>query len=343
MRIAGPSISQRFGFTLVELLVVIAIIGVLVSLLLPAVQSAREAARRLQCTNQLKQLSLALLTYENQIGQLPASGIVDMESGDQRGYPGFEPRSGKMFSWIVLLLPFIEQQPLHDAFNFDVAITEQNGEPQSTQLPLLTCPSDQTSGRIYENSTLAGRKRYAKGNYAAYVSPYHIDLQLSSPGALISGRKQRVTDIVDGTSQTWALSEVRARDHVLDERGVWALPWTGASLLAFDLHELKGVSDEGDLGPYEPAPASLGLTQLPNGDLLNGDTLYTCPLANEAALEGMKCIGGTNYLSAAPRSQHPGGVFVAFVDGHVEFVNNGIDEIVMAYRIAINDGRAINE
>src|SRR6059036_1967376 len=92
----------RSAFTLVELLVVIAIIGVLVALLLPAVQAAREAARRAQCSNNLKQLSLALHNYENTHNTLPPAGI-----------------DSNQMSWTVLLLPFFEQQALYDQFNFN--------------------------------------------------------------------------------------------------------------------------------------------------------------------------------------------------------------------------------
>ena len=97
-----PLPRQRTAFTLVELLVVIAIIGVLVALLLPAVQSAREAARRSQCTNNLKQLSLALHNYETVHNTLPPAGIDSNQMG-----------------WTVLLLPFFEQQALYDQFNFN--------------------------------------------------------------------------------------------------------------------------------------------------------------------------------------------------------------------------------
>ena len=97
-----PLPKRQSGFTLVELLVVIAIIGVLVALLLPAVQSAREAARRMSCSNNLKQLSLALHNYEDTHKTLPPAGI-----------------DSNQMSWTVLLLPYFEQQNLYDKFNFN--------------------------------------------------------------------------------------------------------------------------------------------------------------------------------------------------------------------------------
>src|SRR6188474_2683919 len=102
-RYASPRyVSLRRAFTLVELLVVIAIIGVLVALLLPAVQAAREAARRMSCSNNLKQLSLALHNYEDTHKTLPPAGI-----------------DSNQMSWTVLLLPYMEQKPLYDQFNFN--------------------------------------------------------------------------------------------------------------------------------------------------------------------------------------------------------------------------------
>lgn len=337
--------NRRLGFTLVELLVVIAIIGILISLLLPAVQAAREAARRMQCSNQIKQITLAILNYDNQLQRLPASGIVD-DAARNGAYPVFQPRSGKMFSWVTLLLPFIEQQPLHDQFDFDIPVTEQRTNPQATHLPALKCPSDDAPASIFLHSDFSAGKPFAKGNYAAYCSPYHVDLQNWSPGALIGGREQGIDDILDGTSNTWVISEVRSREHEHDERGVWALPWTGASLLAFDAHDKKygtNAPQRGEIGPYEIDDVSAGLTQLPNSKVLNGDTLYVCPQPAVAEFDGMKCAANLGYLSAAPRSRHPGGVFVSFLDGRVQFVPDSIDENVMAFSIAINDGRAVDQ
>jgi prepilin-type N-terminal cleavage/methylation domain-containing protein len=136
----------RRGFTLVELLVVIAIIGILVALLLPAVQAAREAARRMSCSNNLKQISLGLHNYHDTYKTFPPDAIwygnpkgTQAASGDQRH-----------FTWITLLLPFIEQAPLHDAIDFRLPglnqlVSAGSGGPvplQSVQLEVVTCPSD---------------------------------------------------------------------------------------------------------------------------------------------------------------------------------------------------------
>jgi prepilin-type N-terminal cleavage/methylation domain-containing protein/prepilin-type processing-associated H-X9-DG protein len=131
------------GFTLVELLVVITIIGILIALLLPAVQAAREAARRMQCVNNLKQLGLASLTHEQQNGFLPSGGWgfawnADPDRGSGQSQPG---------SWAYALLPFMEQQPLHDLGSDGkadvITATQKAAVPTREQVPIggLTCPS----------------------------------------------------------------------------------------------------------------------------------------------------------------------------------------------------------
>lgn len=355
-RIRNPRSAFRHAFSLVELLVVIAIMGVLISLLLPAVQAARESARRVQCVNHLKQLSLAALNYESTYGHLPPSALLDslekINSLTETLYPVVDQRVGKQFSWAVLLLPFFEQQNLYDEFDLSRMVFEQELEPQARTISALLCPSDPATSSYFVDENLTEGKQFAKGNYAAYVSPYHIDMQLVYPGALIV-TGQPLSQIEDGTSNTIIFSEVRTLDLPQDERGAWALPWAGASILSFDMHPKCSVGlvcpDE---DYYRPNPASLGVTQVPNSSGRVVDTLHFCQPDSEqdrqSLFEGMPCgkwigrIGATGYYSAAPRSLHQGGVNVAYVDGHVEFLVDEVDEFSMAYQISINDGQVDN-
>src|SRR5215213_8186435 len=151
--VSGRGTRVPAGFTLIELLVVIAIIGVLIALLLPAVQAAREAARRVQCTNNLKQLGLALHNYES------ANGIVVMQSMYPAGnYPPTKSHTtgGASYGWTVALLPFLEQAPLFNAFNFSAYVWNtgvKEAHPGAnttvgyTQLGSLLCPSDGAPAR----------------------------------------------------------------------------------------------------------------------------------------------------------------------------------------------------
>src|SRR5437667_3568664 len=149
--------SRCRGFTLVELLVVIAIIGVLVSLLLPAVQAAREAARRAQCSNNLKQLSLALHNYENTHNTLPPAGI-----------------DSNQMSWTVLLLPFFEQQALYDQFNFNKGSWNSFNRitlVKGVRLKALICPDLMAKADSYSLFDPANEADVSALHYYAVLGP----------------------------------------------------------------------------------------------------------------------------------------------------------------------------
>jgi len=323
----------RTAFTLVELLVVIAIIGILVALLLPSVQAAREAARRAGCLNNMRQLGLAAHNYHDVTRALPPSGTIEISGGKA------DPRSGTQFSWVVLLLPYIEQQNLKDVFDTNLSVFAQPGEPQGNQPALMLCPSGSAHGRYFRDRSLTSGKLFAKGNYAAFVSPYHTEYQHTFPGAISARQVRKLASITDGASSTLMLTEVRTRDLETDQRGAWALPWNGSTALAFDMHTLNSTR-------YEANPVSFGSTQRPNARGPANDMLYQCDDSANAKSSGMPCAafstgGSLNYLSAAPRSRHPGGVNVVYADSHTGFLTNVVDERTMAYSISINDSHPL--
>lgn len=351
-----------------ELLVVIAIIGVLVSLLLPAVQSAREAARRTQCVNQLKQLVLGTLNYEATEKVLPPSGLVGVftKTYAKVDYEAVDQRYGQMASWVVLILPYLDEMSLADRFDLEKTVLEQEGDPQATPIPTLTCPSDGSGATYFADDELTNGRQFAKGNYAAYASPTHTDLQLVYPGAFVA-RGLPLRRVSDGASNTIALSEVRKLPVTWDERGAWALAWNSATLLSMDLHH-AGSQAGGLYAEYFLDVSRLHLAQTPNhvdpialaGDTSRqsiGDVTVRCPPDQggaervQLAMQGMPCypwigldaavthnhVGMAGYQSAAPRSQHPGGVNAAFLDGSVIFLANDVDPVAMALMIDIRD------
>jgi prepilin-type N-terminal cleavage/methylation domain-containing protein len=352
---AARSLANRTrrspGFSLVELLVVIAIVGVLVSLLLPAVQAAREAARRAQCMSSVRQVTLATLSYEEANGALPAAGkfgpletafVYDPIAAHVR----IDLKSGVNTSWIVAILPHLEQQSLYARFDAHTHVAANESRPQVSQPAALLCPSDNSFGRMYLLRTGSADSGipFGKANYAGFVTPFHVDDR--DTHGVFAHYGQSLQRIVDGTSNTLAIAEVRTRDHDYDQRGAWALPWSGATLLSFDAHPAwypmsSEELAEGPSGNFEFGESSRGFTQPPNSR--QPDVLYECPDLAGEQLDRMPCTNNKYYTSAAPRSNHPQGAVAARLDGSVQFLPDSIDEAVMAYLIAINDEHAIDE
>jgi prepilin-type N-terminal cleavage/methylation domain-containing protein/prepilin-type processing-associated H-X9-DG protein len=329
----------RNAFTLVELLVVIAIIGILVALLLPAVQAAREAARRTECRNKLKNLSLAVLNYENQRGGLPAATSAKPNSADF--FTSIDLIEIEL-SWVVRVLPFLEEQAVHDSFDLEVRVDQQSLDlrPEQIEVGMMLCPSDQAQGRFY-SSRSSWTRRFAKGNYVAYVSPEHVNAMRVYPGALIN-ETQPISKLSDGTSKVLMLSEVRTRENEGDPRGVWSAAFCGGSIISYDMHDtthtLGGWTKRNtayiplenvDIDAFTPNSQPTG----------NSDRLRECLDTAGAALEGMPCVtdNGT-WTGAAPRSNHPGGVNAALADGSVTWLTDDIDKFLMARMVCINDG-----
>jgi prepilin-type N-terminal cleavage/methylation domain-containing protein len=197
----GITRKSREAFTLVELLVVIAIIGILVALLLPAVQAAREAARRISCANNMKQLGIALHNYHDSHLTFPPESIWVYDS----------PATGRVprnYTWIAMLLPYVEEESLHNQIRFELPIWNQvdqnNQRIISQQLKVLTCPSDPP---ISKNGV--GSHGMSFTNYAG-AEGYDWWKRNNDPhgGVFTLDTATRFADILDGTSHTIAVGEV---------------------------------------------------------------------------------------------------------------------------------------
>ena len=338
----GTACDRRRGFTLVEVIVVIAIVAMLVALLLPAVQSAREASRRVKCGSNLKQIGLAVLGFHEARRALPTT----VASGSFDPWGDFDPRGGTSHSWVVQILPFLEEQNRADLFDLGrdlFAVKPAGGGlgPQGDRPAILVCPSDGAGGPAFADPDLTAGLSLGRGNYAAWASPYHVEYQHLYPSVLAwREQKPRLSDVTDGTHAAVMVTEIRGAETVGDARGAWAVGWNGASVLAYDMHHGGRPG-----APFQHSIISLGHTQRPNisDPAVNVDVLYDCPDSDSAKASGMPCAtwtpwGTWRYLSSAPRSRHPGGVQSLWADGRVTFLPDSVDEIVMGYLIAIDDG-----
>ena len=198
---AFGSRRQRRGFTLIELLVVIAIIGVLVSLLLPAVQQAREAARRAQCKNNLKQIGLAVHNYLDTFTRFPPSYCV---------VPGVTTTVGGQWSYLARILPYLDQANLQGLINWGVAYSTQLNVA-TTRVPPFLCPTEVND--IVRVNTSTGVPRDYPANYAANFGTWKIydpTNSSGSDGAFHPNSNYSTGAFMDGTSNTLCAAEVKA-------------------------------------------------------------------------------------------------------------------------------------
>ncbi|OJW07467.1 MAG: hypothetical protein BGO49_26240 [Planctomycetales bacterium 71-10] len=212
-----PGSGRARGFTLIELLVVIAIIAVLISLLLPAVQAAREAARRVQCVNNLKQLGLALHNYHDAQGQF-APGYLTLPGGNPlMGPPDASTRdTGPGWAWGALVLPNMEQGPLHSALNFNLPCwSPSNSTGARASIGTFLCPSASDATRTYDLKDEAGTymTTLSRSHYVANAGRQEAwayaedDWTSLSDGPIYRNSRTRVASIADGLSNTVFLGE----------------------------------------------------------------------------------------------------------------------------------------
>ncbi len=224
--------SNKRGFTLIELLVVIAIIGILVALLLPAVQQAREAARRVQCRNNLKQMGIALHNYHDTHQTFPF-GYLKKPDGVQGNAAGF--------GWLAMLLPQLEQNNIYQQFDWNRPLFDPvNEKPRLLQPRLFLCPSDSFS---MNNAVEMDTDRFAMGCYVASFGPGDMDTDADDRRGMFS-RNSRITtgDVTDGLSNTLAVGErTNGPFRVVGAHGVhtvYETTWSGA------VRQFDDIADE---------------------------------------------------------------------------------------------------
>lgn len=362
----GPRAAARAGFTLIELLVVIAIIGILVALLLPAVQAAREAARRTQCSNHLKQWGLAAHNYHDTFNAFPMTNAQNYLPNTQ----GFSPQAR--------LLPFVEQINLQNTLDFSqpaftgkfsaLVPNPQFAATFATPFPILFCPSDPAP----RTNAGAGGTDYAGINYmVSYGSGTraNYDLRWRTDGVVYENSGARFADVIDGASNTVFMSEtVRSvgPDFILPAGALPKFPYqatlNGSSGVSATLQTMPGMAATGG-----------GWVNGPSGVIENPDLATIWPLktnwrgAASAALRGR----GTSWAHSgamstltngysppnsripdlvihftgffAPRSYHHGGALAMMGDGSVRLLPNSMNESVARALHSASGGDVVSE
>ncbi len=309
MRKANSRSGNHRGFTLVELLVVIAIIGVMVGLLLPAVQ----AARRMQCGNNLKQLTLAMHNYESTYKTLPPSRIT---TGLSR------------HSWSAFMLPFIEQAQVYDIYNFNVRWSDPLNYPATTTtIPGFVCPSS-PSGRMIPDAAAQARHvpvppgGFGPSDYSStnelrrsfYISngmPLPPGIQRGMPGAMNRNANTRFADILDGLSNTMLFAERSGRPeiYVAQKRPLGIVVGDGWGWVDFDntSGSVNGASQDG---------------------MIINRTRNDAPVFTTDRIGGPCAINCTN--SSEYYSFHPGGMNISLVDGSVRFLSDSVNAQILS-------------
>ena len=301
--------SAKTAFTLIELLVVIAIIAVLISLLLPAVQSAREAARRSQCLNNLKQIGVALHTYHEIHGVFPP-GYVSNYRRDGGDEGTAEDDLGPGWGWASQILPQMEQTPVYNSINFSLSMTyAANETSQLTRIATFICPSDFTPSKVPVRDETNTTTIYTVGT-SNYVGVYGVGEIGEAPGrgngTFYRNSNVGISKMIDGSSNTFIVGE---RSHNLSY-----VTWTGRAIGGW---LFTTSSFEGGTNKFSPEPEESFCMILGPVELQEEDGIPRTP----------------NYPSAHVEdywSRHPGGVNFLFGDGSVRFIKNSINEQIYA-------------
>jgi prepilin-type N-terminal cleavage/methylation domain-containing protein len=325
VRLVSRPISNRSAFTLIELLVVIAIIGVLASLLLPAVQAAREAARRTSCSNNLRQIGIALHNYHGAYKSFPPSAII--------------PPGAKADDWSAQarLLPFLEEENLGDLIDWKLSYEAQ---PTVTRMRVATylCPSE-----------LRDEER-PDGDLTQYPLNYGINLgtwfvydpkrRLGGDGFAHPNSRTRFSTLTDGSSKTLAFAEFKAWNPYFRDGAEPSAPDAAIPASPADVVALAGnfKQDSGHTEWVDGRAHQTGFTATftPNTKVIFNSAAGVFDVDFNSSREG-KTIDQITYAVVTSRSYHPGGVQAVFADGSGHFIDDAID-IVTWRALATREG-----
>jgi len=334
--------TKKTGFTLVELLVVIAIIGILVGLLLPAVQAAREAARRMQCSNNLKQIGLAIHNYESSTKSIPPLRNRDDLPDIVADW------NTQTFSWRARLLPYIEQTAVYEQIDFSLPQWWSGTfRPNSTfdiaaptVIPTFRCPTDPGNGtstwQAPDGTRVSGvpsNRAYAAHNYVACIGPDSRLRDRESLGFFVVQRRRslrdtgtinKFRDVLDGLSNTMCVAEVIIGHRLHSTNSTYTGNFNN---LRNDVitGNVRGVTEDNGcpmtVSTYGSSTRNRGNSWLRGYEPAN--LAYTTLMAPNSNL--WDCGANSGHMMHAARSLHTGGIQVLMGDGSVQFVTDSID------------------
>jgi prepilin-type N-terminal cleavage/methylation domain-containing protein/prepilin-type processing-associated H-X9-DG protein len=345
--------SSWLGFTLIELLVVIAIVGVLIALLLPAVQMAREAARRAQCSNNLKQIGLALQNYADVFGTFPLAHSIENRLPGSPHY--------RIHGWSVhaRMLPYLEQDGKYNYLNANVSQDEAavNTTALFMRIGTFVCPSDP---RGDDHRAGNARTNYGNSSYGSNRGVWYVwdgfqagNQRPPSPFAVNFGVKP--THVIDGMTKTIFFAEVIVRHpfirgcNTLIFQPNSATPAPGPTARPADVPQFFNCPG-GEIRPEfghtewhtgEVHHSGFTFAFPPNTIARGAAASVTVPDTDLAAIRELD--GGPTYAAVTSRSYHPGGVNVVFGDGSVSFIGTNVDSYVWRAYGTINGGETVGQ
>ncbi|QDT41985.1 Type II secretion system protein G precursor [Gimesia alba] len=314
--------GRRRGFTLIELLVVIAIIAILIALLLPAVQQAREAARRTQCKNNLKQIGLALHNYHDTFSMFPCYEILEINHGS-----GHEYKTG----WVTQILPYLDQGNLQGLYDYDYTwMAQENAHVVTRKLPAFECPSTPGGTGLIDtdhfateytaiNPTVKGWSSDYAGNCghrASLLLPAEASDKNLRKGFFVRAypvQPQKFRDILDGTTNTVAVWESNGRDKVYLFNKIW--------------NDTSGT-------PLKVSPD--------NCSWASGNAFWLQSWSRDGTTNGGSYVVNATNKNSQPYSFHTGGIQVLMADGSVHFISDSIHNLTFIHLLTSQAGEVVD-